>query len=475
MSFISWAFFLLMLPVLAARLTLGRKRTEPLYFAFIMLASTVFVCWYIPIYICIMLVSIGVDYVAARLIWGSPANSPWRGVYLFASLATNLLLLSFFKYANFFLGPVRHLLAIALPHAPTIPVLAIALPMGISFYTFGSMSYTIDVYRGRMQPVQHFGGFYFFLTFFPHMVAGPIIRAEQFFYQVWRRRRLHLRVFNEGAYQIIRGLFLKMVLADHIGHAVEGAWPTTAAQALSAPSPQLLLLAVLFGAQIFCDFEGYTSIARGLAYWLGFRFPLNFNNPYLAGSFSNFWERWHITLSTWLRDYLYIPLGGNRKSRVRTYANLLVVMVLGGLWHGAAGTFVVWGCVHGLALAGERLLGLNGKHGWRRFVIVALPWYLVTQIIVLLTWVLFRSDTIDVATGMVVRILHWTDGPIVAPLAWASLALLPVVVMHLHGFLVEHRLLRPIGRMPQAVMAAVLLMAVLTLYARSTAFIYFRF
>ena len=267
MNFLSWAFVCLFVPVLIARLTFGRSRTGGPFLYLLMAAGTVFVCWYVPAYIGIMLVSIGVDFVAAIGIHNAPPGAARRKVYLAASLSTNLALLAFFKYANFFLG-LGDQAAGFVHRSPIHPHhLDILLPIGISFYTFGSMSYTIDVYRGEMKPVRRFRDFYFFLTFFPHMVAGPIVRAEQFFYQMNRRRRPSVRVFNEGVYQIIRGLFLKMVCADQLAGIVNNYWGLGYDRAQSWP--QLVIVAVMFACQIFCDFEGYTSIARGLAYLLG--------------------------------------------------------------------------------------------------------------------------------------------------------------------------------------------------------------
>ena len=473
MNFISWAFVLLLIPVLVARWTIGRDRTERSFLYFVTAASTVFVCWYVPAYIGVMLVSIGVDYVAAIYIDRAPPGSPTRRVWLAASMTVNLLLLGFFKYADFFLEQTHAAwgLVHTWHHPPTR--LNILLPIGISFYTFGSMSYTIDVYRGRLKPVRDFRDFYFFLTFFPHMVAGPIIRAEQFFYQMGRRRRVSVRVLNEGGYQIIRGLFLKMVCADNLAAAVNDGWND--GYKPGTPSARSLSLAVLFAAQIFCDFEGYTGIARGLAYWLGYRFPVNFNNPYLAGSFSDFWARWHITLSSWLRDYLYIPLGGNRVSPRRTYVNLMTVMALGGLWHGPAMTFVAWGVLHGSALCAERFFKIDRTdRGWRT-VPRRFGWYLVVQATVLVTWILFRSDTLRHAIAFVGNIVRFQRGQLDRSVRFACLFAIPVVVMHAHGRLVECGYVRPLGRLSQAALAGVMLLAVLTCYGTSNEFIYFQF
>jgi len=478
MNFISWSFVCLFITVFAGRLLFGRRKTERGFVWFTIAASTVFVMWHVPIYILIMLTSIGVDYAAALIIDGAPREWPWRRAVLAVSMATNLLMLGFFKYADFFLIMLqRSMNAIGL--GVQLPRLGLILPIGISFYTFGSMSYTIDVYRGRLRAIRRFQDFYYFVTFFPHMVAGPIVRAEQFFYQFDRTRRLRFKVFNHAAFLITRGAFLKMVCADNIARAVNTNWNagysrgcagTPLAQTMC--SDNLFILALLFGAQIFCDFEGYSSIARGLAYLLGYRFPINFRNPYIAGSFSNFWERWHITLSSWLRDYLYIPLGGNRLSVPRTYANLLIVMLLGGLWHGALLTFVCWGAIHGLALAIERALGLNKP---ARNVPLRLGWYLIVQLVVLIAWIFFRSGNVDGAVTFVRNLGHLKLGALDGSIMRASIFLLPPAAMHLYGFLVEKSIIRPLGRLGQAALAGAMLFAIIAVHGDAGDFLYFQF
>lgn len=478
MNFVSWSFVVLFLSVFVGRCALGQRKTERPFVWLTIVASTVFVMWHVPIYLLIMLTSISVDYTAALIIDRASPQSRWRDVVLGLSMATNLLILGFFKYADFFLqlsqrSLERLGLSVRLPH------LGLILPIGISFYTFGSMSYTIDVYRGRLRAVRRFQDFYYFVTFFPHMVAGPIVRAEQFFYQFARPRRLRLKVFNHGAFLIIRGLFLKMVCADNIGRVVNIYWASGYTRGcLGTPlehhgySSDLFVLMVLFSAQIFCDFEGYTNIARGFAYLLGFRFPINFRNPYIATSFSNFWERWHITLSSWLRDYLYIPLGGNRISPQRTYANLAVVMLLGGLWHGASLTFICWGAIHGTALAVERALGLNRDAARRDFRIA---WYVVVQSVVLIAWVFFRSDSIHHALTLLHNVADLRLGSIDRDIMMACVFLIPAILIHLNGLMIEKSLVRPMSNLRLAVLAGAMLFAIVTAHGDSSEFIYFQF
>ena len=468
MNFISWAFVFLAIPILVGRGVFGRRKNERAFFWATIFVSTIFVMWHVPAYIMVMLVSIGVDYAAALAIEAAPPGAPRRKWFLALSMATNLAILGFFKYTNFALLQTEHSLRL-LGIRTSFTRLGLILPMGISFYTFGSMSYTVDVYRGRLKAVRRFQDFYYFVTFFPHLVAGPIVRAEQFFYQYARTRRPWLRVINHGGFLIIRGAFLKMVCANNIAPAVNKLWETSGGN-----STDLVLLTLLFAAQIFCDFEGYSSIARGLAYWLGFRFPLNFDNPYIAPTFSNFWERWHITLSRWLRDYLYIPLGGNRRSASRTYLNLMTVMLLGGLWHGASMTFVVWGGIHGAALAVERLLGLS-RRDVKRSAIIRFGWYIVVQTTVLLAWIFFRSVSLTEAVGFVRGILRMHFAAADPLLARATLLLIPLVLMHLYGFLVERRLIKPLGVRSYAALAGLMLFLILAVYGESSEFIYFAF
>ena len=468
MNFISWAFVFLIIPVAIARCTIGRNKNERSFVWLTIVASTIFVMWHVPIYILVMLITIIVDYFAAILIDRAPDRSIRRRLLLLFSMTTNLLILGFFKYTNFALENLGIALRFAHFNPPLFPNMSLALPIGISFYTFGSMSYTIDVYRKRLKPVTRFQDFYHFVTFFPHLVAGPIIRAEQFFYQSPRIRRLRLRTFNRGSFLIIRGLFLKMVCADNLSNPVGRYWND-----VHNSASMNVTLALLFTFQIFADFEGYSSIARGLAYLMGYRFPLNFDNPYIAGSFSDFWSRWHITLSTWLRDYLYIPLGGNRKSWPRTYFNLIVVMFLGGLWHGAAMTFVLWGLLHGIALAIERLIGLNGRKP--RPVVLKCLWFLIVQFIVVVGWILFRSPTLAAAeafVGIIERHQFVTmPSPVSAGIYWT----LPIIIMHLNGFLTEHRVIRRIRPVEEALLAGIMLIAVLLMHGVSSEFIYFQF
>ncbi|MGE0042641.1 MAG: MBOAT family protein [Vicinamibacterales bacterium] len=471
MSFVSWSFVVLFLVVLAGRLTIGRRKTEPAFVALLVAASVVFYAWHIPQYIVILVGSAAVDYVAGLQLGRLPLTATHRRRgWLVASLVTNLGLLGFFKYGDFVLRAVGDLMGLAgSPVAP--PELGLILPMGISFYTFQSLSYTIDVYRGVLAPIDSFPRFFLYISFFPQLVAGPIVRAAEFLPQLPRPRRLRLVVFYEGSWLIIRGFFLKMVCADNLAVYVDEHWARGYLPETNAAFA--LWLALMFSGQIFADFAGYSSIARGLAYLLGFRLPVNFNAPYVAGSLKNFWERWHITLSTWLRDYLYVPLGGNRISRRRTYANLLAVMLLGGLWHGAAYTFIVWGAIHGGALAVERALGLHRQAPGRP--VLRLVWFGVAQAVVLVAWVFFRSDSLGGALRFVGNLAALDPGPLPGWALVGSLFLLPLVALHAWTWAEERGSVRPLAPAARGALAAAMAYAAMTFYAGTSEFIYFQF
>ncbi len=477
MNFISWAFVALFLVVFAARVTIGRRKVETPFVALLTLSSLLFYGWHVPWYLTLLFFSAGVDYVAALALGevgpanGNDAIARRRRLILFASLATNLGLLGFFKYGNFGLETVEGAIAV-FGRDVTLPRLDIVLPMGISFYTFQSMSYTIDVYRGVLAPLRGFGPFILYISFFPQLVAGPIVRATEFLPQIPRVRRLHLPVLAEGLYMMVVGAFLKMVCADNLGKFVDAHWASGYSDEASAGT--VIVLTLLFSGQIFCDFAGYSSIARGLALTLGYRLPMNFNAPYIATSFKNFWERWHITLSSWLRDYLYVPLGGNRISKTRTYINLMLVMLLGGLWHGAAVTYIVWGALHGAGLAVERLLGLH-RSVERRAWIVRAGWFLVVQAVVLVTWVVFRSAHMSGAWQFLANVVQFDLHGVQPRLLWALLFLAPVVVHHAWHHAEEQAWVSPLGPRAKGVVAALLVLGIAMGYGGTGDFIYFQF
>lgn len=274
-----------------------------------------------------------------------------RRLLLFTTVAVNLGFLAAFKYFNFFVGSAEAVLEALHWHVEPV-VLHVVLPVGISFYTFQSLSYTIDVSRGRVAPARRFFDFALFVAFFPPLVAGPIERARHLLPQLQRPRTIRLNQSMHGVVLILYGLFKKVAIADGLAGSVDAVFHSTGA----VSTVDVALATVLFAFQIFCDFSGYTDIARGVAKLLGIELMVNFNVPYLSRNPSEFWRRWHISLSSWLRDYLYISLGGNRKGEARTYANLMATMALGGLWHGAAMNFILWGIYQGVLLCAHRLL-----------------------------------------------------------------------------------------------------------------------
>lgn len=336
------------------------------------------------------------DFCLARVM--ADTVSPWRRkVLVVTSLCINLGLLVYFKYTNFFYEMLAPLWGGGF-HA-----LDIFLPVGISFFTFQSLSYTLDVYRGDLKPLDSLLDYAFYISFFPQLVAGPIVRARDFIPQIRKPLFVSREMFGEGVFFIVSGLFKKAVISDYISvNFVERIFD----------NPGLYSgLENLFGVygyalQIYCDFSGYSDMAIGIALLLGFRFPINFNSPYKSDSVTDFWHRWHISLSTWLRDYLYISLGGNRRGKIRTYINLILTMLLGGLWHGASWNFIVWGGLHGAALAVHKYLRSllkRPKHyhsaGVRRFFAVVLTFHFVC-----FCWIFFRNTTFEGSLTMIRQI-----------------------------------------------------------------------
>ncbi len=382
------------------------------------LLSYLFYGWANPAFVFLMLFSTAVDYVCALAIVGrgpfgkSPVGPPlFKGgrpegeiaplepgersrrqkVALAVSICSNVSLLGFFKYGNFAVDSYNSLLAAAgLGGMGFDSVLRITLPLGISFYTFQSMSYTIDVYRGRAAPLANPIDFACFVSMFPQLVAGPILRFNEVADQLRERRHSFEKAARGGAFFCL-GMAKKVLLANPCGKIADAAFDAGSVAMLDA-----WYGVCAYAFQIYFDFSGYSDMAIGLGLILGFAFPKNFDSPYRAASITEFWRRWHMSLSRWLRDYLYIPLGGNRRGTARTYVNLGIVMLLGGLWHGAAWNFVVWGGFHGLLLAAERVAQEANKRtdGGGEKAIAGLPRALrigVTFLLVLVSWVFFRA------------------------------------------------------------------------------------
>jgi alginate O-acetyltransferase complex protein AlgI len=317
------------------------------------------------------------------------------------SLVVNLGVLFFFKYANWAIGNWNGVDTL-LGGSMTIAPLDLLLPVGISFYTFQSMSYTIDVYRGDSPPRRNFLDYSLFIAFFPQLVAGPIVRDGEFFHELDRDRDIDFATVRQALVLIALGYVKKVVVADNLAAVVDPVFDATTAQGFW----DTLLAIYAFAFQIYCDFSGYTDIAIGCALLLGFRFPKNFNYPYVAESVQDFWRRWHMTLSRWLRDYLYISLGGNRKGPARTRINLMLTMLLGGLWHGASWNFVIWGGLHGAYLAFERAIHKRWP-GWNRDSrAMSLLRMFVTFHLVCFAWIFFRAHDLAGVGRILANLAH---------------------------------------------------------------------
>ncbi len=347
-----------------------------------------------PWFLILIVGSTLVDYHAALAMRKFPER---KRLFLIASLVANLGMLGFFKYYNFFSsGAVLLFDLVGFDLTP--PFLDILLPVGISFYTFQTLSYSIDAYRGTFEPRESLLDVAFFVAYFPQLVAGPIVRADSFLPQLEANRRITLENIANGSTLIIFGLFLKTVIADNAAPRVNELF----AQWQTNSGLENWAAAMLFGVQIHGDFSGYSLMAIGLAAIMGFHLPKNFDAPYGAFGFSDFWRRWHISLSSWLRDYLYIPLGGNRNGNLGIYRNLMITMLLGGLWHGASIMIVLWGGIHGLYLCVERALRNRAtflRNGWasRIAFFIGVP---LTYLTISFTWIPFRSETPAQCFGM---------------------------------------------------------------------------
>ncbi len=345
-----------------------------------------------------------IDYNVGLLL-SKTENPEKRKLILSVSLIANLSVLGFFKYFNFFAENLYQL-AHALNIAMNLKLLHIILPIGISFYTFQAMGYTIDVYRKKVKPCKDFFDFAVFVTFFPQLVAGPIERAGHMLPQIQKSRVLKMDWVYEGLYLILFGLFQKIYVADNLAKLVEPVF--------LSPAPyngiQTLLVAYAFAFQIFCDFAGYSNMARGLARLLGFDLMVNFTWPYFSTSPSEFWQRWHISLSTWLRDYLYIPLGGSRNGTFMTFRNLMITMFLGGLWHGASWTFVIWGIYHGALLVVYRMIEIFTQDLPKITNVLAIRSFnflkgVLFFHLVCVGWIFFRAKTLTQALEMLKSVI----------------------------------------------------------------------
>ena len=432
-----------------------------------------------------------IDFTCGLLIHHSRTKF-MRRLFILLSICSNLGILAYFKYTGFFVSTINDLLgtdyrvydflaAFSNLHLGTsFNISNIILPVGISFFTFQSLSYTLDVYRRKMAPVRNIIDFGFYVSFFPQLVAGPIVRASEFIPQVYSEFHLSKREFSHALFLISKGLIKKIIISDFIAISFID-------RVFDAPSIysgfENLMAVYGYGLQIYCDFSGYTDIAIGLGLILGFRLPVNFNSPYKAAGIADFWKRWHISLSRWLKDYLYIPLGGNRKGKIRTNINLLITMFLGGLWHGAALKFVIWGALHGLGLVINRIWNSIFGDRLRKGRIGRAVAVFITFQFVSFCWIFFRAPDMDSAGMMLKQIIeNFSPGSYMTVLPAYSSTFLLMFVGYVIHFLPERIKESYRGlfiRIPLIAQLVVIMLVAILLYQMRTTevmpFIYFRF
>jgi alginate O-acetyltransferase complex protein AlgI len=466
MTFAQIEFFVLLAIVLTGYLALPNFRARKLL---LLATSLYFYAYWDWRFLGLMLASITLNYLLGIAL-GSATNRRVRDALLWTGVAISLGTLCVFKYYNFFIISSQGLLQMIGWNVQTLNVI---LPIGISFYTFHALSYTIDVYRGELEPTYDPFDFALFITFFPVLVAGPIVRASHFLPQLRTPRVLTWDGAFLGFRQFTFGFFKKVLLADTLGSYVDAVF----VQAGSYDASTTWLAVISYAVQIYCDFSGYSDMAIGTARIFGFEFPENFNRPYLSRRIDEFWRRWHISLSSWLRDYLYVPLGGNRRGRTRTYINLMLTMLIGGLWHGAAWTFVFWGGVHGLALTVQRFIDeyRGGKRPAQGLLRSLLGWA-TTMLIVLIGWVFFRAPDFHHAMLMLQQMFwpapgfHWIQPAVV----YVLLLCVAVTFLHLTNIRwFEAR--RPDSLATPVILSSLLLLSIVFRPQNFQPFIYFQF
>jgi alginate O-acetyltransferase complex protein AlgI len=417
------------------------------------------------------------DYLIGRGLVSCKSDR-WRKVLLFTSLGVNLGLLAYFKYTNFFIDSLKTLLdGSGLTTSWT--TLQLIVPFGISFYTFEAINYTIDVYRGKAPAERNLANFMVFILFFPHLIAGPIVRSRDFLPQIRRTKRWDWPRVQLGVQYFLMGMFKKMAIADHMEEFVRPVFATPGAYGTSA----VWLSVLAFAIQIYCDFSGYTDMAIGAAHMFGYKLTQNFNMPYIARNISEFWHRWHISLSSWLRDYLFIPLGGSRGTERQTNRNLMITMTLGGLWHGAQWHFVFWGVLHGLLLIVHRQFRTFCKPRPRLDAVLQSPLGTVVRVAltflsVCVGWVFFRAESLSAALTILHRMIvpHVGYG---SPLHNRSLWYLVGLMAICHALALTGAWKRWAVRLPAPVLgfgyATALTLALLLAPDSGKAFIYFNF
>jgi D-alanyl-lipoteichoic acid acyltransferase DltB (MBOAT superfamily) len=468
MLFHTWLFAIFFFFVCGVYFSLARTKIRV---AWLLVASYVFYAAWNPYYLLLIVYSTALDFFAVAQMDRSSTRAGKRA-WLIASIINNLGVLAFFKYANFFIDNVNFLFSLGgnagrLGDAASMMPFGweYILPVGISFFTFQSMSYTIDFYRGQIERERSFIRFAAFVSLFPQLVAGPIERSSNLLPQLRHIPKPQLRQFSDGASLFLTGLFKKVALANYLAVYVDRVYETPADFA----APALMLATFCFAWQIYFDFSGYTDMARGVAMVLGFRLMRNFNHPYLANGIGDFWARWHISLSTWFRDYLYIPLGGNRFGGWRTCRNLVIVFVVSGFWHGANWTFVVWGALHAAGAIATRALESAEWYRVRVPLFVKRTWVFL---FVCFAWIFFRAQSMDDALIVIRGIFAgtWEDP------ACPSLMLLLLSTVWCYQWMRESRYRLLLEPAPVKIAMAVGMILYLVVAASGGgAFIYFQF
>ncbi|MGF7137853.1 MBOAT family O-acyltransferase [Roseimarinus sediminis] len=432
-------------------------------------ASFFFYGWWDWRFLFLILFSGMIDFLAAL---GMQHYRRRRKLFFVLSIIANIGSLSVFKYSGFIAQNIDSLLGLSGGNSllGATPDFFLVTPVGISFYTFQSMSYTFDVYREKIKPTRSLIHFFAYLSMFPQLVAGPIVRASTMLPQMLKQTKVSAAERWAGFQLIVRGYFKKMVIADNLAPLVVSAF---SAPGINESSMYWWGVMIAFALQIYCDFAGYSDIARGLARWMGYDFPDNFNHPYISRSMREFWSRWHISLSTWFRDYLYIPLGGNRKGRFRGYVNLWITMLVSGLWHGAAWTFVAWGGIHAFFSSFERITGWDRLIGRNRLTNL-FGWFFVT-VQVLVAWVFFRANSIDQAWE-IVKVMFSFQGTFA--FNWGlngSIFISLMLVRELFAALRLDKYFRKVPPLAEMVFYAILIVVIIFFRGPGSEFIYFQF
>ncbi|WP_282030969.1 MBOAT family O-acyltransferase [Winogradskyella eximia] len=437
----------------------------------LLISSYIFYGWWDYRFLSLIIFSSFLDYFVGQKIEDAIGDKNKKH-WLLVSLFSNLGLLGIFKYYNFFADSFASTMS-NIGWEVNDLTLNIILPVGISFYTFQTLSYSIDIYRNQIKASRDIVGFFTFVSLFPQLVAGPIERASNLIPQIERKRNLNITLIKTGIFQIFIGLFRKVAIADNLGIYVDSVYSNYEIH----NSSTLLVATIFYAFQIYFDFSGYSDIAIGSAKLFGFKFNRNFNFPYFSRTLTEFWRRWHMSLSFWLRDYLYISLGGNRKGIIITYRNLLLTMLIGGLWHGSSWNFVIWGGIHGLFLSLEKYTfsALNIKT-FNAFG------YIYTFVVVLVAWIFFRAPDFHSASTIITEIFSFDYGPL---FIGNINAFVNAVLLLLIGFLIDLKIFRSdvsleeygtrFSSVKLSVIVSIIILMLCLFYSTAENFIYFQF